>query len=124
MLSFIPIIGPIITGITSLFSKWFDVQTVKIQTDAAVKTVETQESTKIIQATHDDWGIRMARDIIIWPWAAWSGAIGWDTLIAKTHPEWMLHPVDVPPGATWGYIPYAVIVFLLGNIGINMWNRK
>lgn len=126
MLALIPILGPLIQGIaTPLFNvigQYFNTKVELAQTEAGVEKVETESSVNIIQATEGDWGIRLARDILIWPWALWSGAIGWDTLIAKTHPSWMLHPVAVPESVA--YMPYAVIVFLLGNIGLNMWKRN
>lgn len=119
MLSLIPILGPLIQGIitpiTGLVGKYFDD---KVETEK----VETEGSVAIIQATEIDWGVRLARDILMWPWCLWMGAIGWDTLIAESHPSWMLHPVRVPIGSE--YIPYAIVAFLLGNIGLNMWKRN
>jgi len=123
MLSFLPIIGPILqgligpifTGVSDILGKYWSNKTEILKT-------ETIGSVEIIKATETDWGVRLARDILIWPWAAWGGAIGWDSLIAKTHSDWMLHPVAVPEAIA--YMPYAVMVFLLGNIGLTMWKNK
>lgn len=132
MLAFLPLLGPllqgllgpIIGGVTSIFGKYWDSKVALARTDADVTKTETTASVNIIKATEEDWGVRLARDVLIWPWAVWGGAIGWDSLIAKTHPTWMLHPVDIPPGATWGYMPYAVVIFLLGNIGFEIWKKR
>ena len=123
MLSFLPIIGPLLQGLVGpifdgiggILGKYWDNKTQVLKT-------ETDGSVKIIEATKDDWGVRLARDVLIWPWAAWGGAIGWDSLIARSHPDWMFHPVAIPEAVA--YMPYAVIVFLLGNIGLNMWKNK
>jgi len=130
VLALLPILGPIIQGlIAPLFSGiggivstvlGSKVEALKVQADV-VKT-ETTTSAQIIKDTEDDWGIRLARDILIWPWAAWGGAIGWDSLIVKTHPGWMLHPVAVPDAVA--YMPYVVVVFLLGNVGLEVWKRR
>lgn len=130
MLSFLPILGPFIQGLiaplfngaATILGKYWDSQIASKKLDVDVLKTETQGSVEIIKATEQDWGIRLARDILIWPWAAWGGAIGWDSLIVKTHPDWMLHPVAVPEAVA--YMPYAVIVFLLGNIGLHMWKSK
>lgn len=126
MLSFIPFIGPIISGIItpiiSIFTKVQDKDIVAIKTAGEVTVAETQESTKVIQATEGDWGVRLARDVVIWPWCLWLGGYGWDTFVTERW-HWLYIGIADPPTSV-AYIPYAVLVFLLGNIGLNMWNRK
>jgi hypothetical protein len=46
----------------------------------------------------------------------------WDTIVAKRWPEWRFLVAEYPPAMD--YLPYAVVVFLLGNIGLNMWNKR
>lgn len=122
MLSWLPFIGPIIDGIVSIFTKLEDTKTVQLQTEAATVQAETQASVQIIQATQDDIGLRIMRDAICLPVAVWTCLIGWDTIIALRYPNWMFHVSNFP--VTVEYIPYAVLVFLFGNIGLNMWKRK
>src|SRR5690242_20191274 len=109
MLSFLPFIGPILDGIVKPVIGYF---TTKNNNATEILKTETDASARIIEAGKDDWGIRLARDFIIWPWAAWSGAIGWDYLIYRSHPTWIINPIaEVTPAIA--YMPYAVIVFLL-----------
>src|SRR6266704_5227031 len=126
MFAFLPIIGPIIQGIVSIFGKWQDTKlgTLKVQRESDV--AEAQVSEQIIHDTQDDIGLRFMRDLMIFPIVVWTTLLSWDTIIAESphipH-EWMWHLASFDKtGAP--YLPYAVIVFLLGNIGINMWKRK
>jgi len=127
MLAFLPIIGPIIQGISSIFTGYFN-STVQIkQANVQQDIAETQVSAQIIHDTQDDIGLRLMRDLVCFPVVLWSCLIGWDTLIADpaqiwiSH-DWMWHVANYPDSVS--YLPYAVLVFLLGNIGINMWSRK
>lgn len=131
MLSFLPIIGPFIQGliapvfqgVSGIFGKYWDSKVSIKKVEASELKTETEGSVQIIHETKDDWGVRLARDVVLWPWAAWMGMYGWDTLIAKSaYRDWMFHVADVPSDVA--YIPYAVMVFLLGNIGLNMWKNK
>lgn len=132
MLSFLPIIGPLIQGISGIFTSFFNAKVQIKQAEVSQTIAETQASTAIIQATQDSIGLRLMRDIVCFPVVVWSALIGWDTIIGARqsnglpwHPDWigyMFHVGNYPPSVS--YIPYAVMVFLLGNIGINMWSRK
>lgn len=115
MLSWIPLLGPIITGISSIFSGYF-------LEKSQIAVAETQASVQIIQATNDDVCLRILRDALCLPVVVWTFLIGWDTIVAKHYPGWMFKVADYPQSVA--YLPYAVVVFLLGNIGLNMWNRK
>lgn len=122
MLSWIPLLGPIIQGVSSIFTGYFSVKTVALQTASATTIAETQASVQIIHDTSDDICIRILRDgICLFP-VVWTAVVGWDTLMAYHYPKLMWHVPPYPPSLT--YLPYAVMVFLLGNIGLNMWNRK
>ena len=115
MLSWLPLIGPVVDGIVSIFTKMQDSKLQTLQT-------ETQASVQIIEATKDDIGLRIMRDAVCLPVVVWTALIGWDTIIALRYPQWMFHVSNFPE--TVEYIPYAVLVFLFGNIGLNMWRRK
>ncbi len=124
MLAFLPIIGPIIQGIVSIFTKMQDTKVEVLKTERGTEVEEAKVSAQIIQATQDDIGLRLMRDIMIFPVVVWTFLLSWDTIVAEsTFKDWMWHLASFEKtGAP--YLPYAVIVFLLGNIGINMWNRK
>ena len=123
MLAFLPIIGPIIQGITSIFGKWQDTKLGTLTVTREQDTAEAQVSAQIIHDTQDDIGLRLMRDLVCFPVVVWSCLIGWDTVIANTKfNPWMWHVANYPDSVA--YLPYAVLVFLLGNIGINMWSRK
>lgn len=114
----IPLIGPILQGVTSIFTSWTNKAISFRQADVS----EAQVSEKIIQDTKDDIPLRIMRDMICFPVALWCLAIGYDTLIAAYRPDLMY---IVPPfPETVGYLPYVVLTFLFGNIGLNIWNRK
>lgn len=132
MLGFIPLLGPIIQGISSIFSSFFNKEIAVVQAGAQVAISETQATTQIIHDTQDDILLRILRDAAILPVVAWTALIGWDTIIGARQSngqlwhhwasDWMFHVGDYPQSV--GYIPYAALVFLFGNIGFNMWKRK
>ena len=126
MLAFLPIIGPIIQGIVSIFTKVEDTKVEVLKTTQGTQVEESKVSAQIIATTQDDIGLRFMRDLLIFPIIIWTTLLSWDTIIAETphiDHDWMWHLASFDKtGAP--YLPYAVIVFLLGNIGINMWNRK
>lgn len=114
----IPLIGPIIQGITSIFSGYFSTKVEAIKADAQTAQVSEQ----IIKDTQDDIALRIMRDMIILPVSLWCFAIGYDTLIVAYWPQWMF---IVPPFPhTVAYLPYVVLTFLFGNIGLNFWKNK
>jgi len=90
------------------------------------EVAEAKVSAQIIHDTNDDIALRMMRDAAILPVVVWSMLIGWDTIIAYAPLIWLRdYKWSVPnyPGSV-GYLPYVVIVFLFGNIGLNIWKRK
>lgn len=127
MLSWIPLLGPIFQGISSLVGNFTNLAGVKLQTAAQTTIAETNASAQIIQATNDDILLRILRDAAILPVVVWSSLIGWDTIIGDpkqniiSH-DYMWHVASYPDSVQ--YLPYVVLVFLFGNIGLNMFNRK
>lgn len=118
MFSWIPLIGPILQGVTSIFSGFFSVKTAEIKAEVQSEAV----SEKIIRDTKDDIGLKIMRDMICLPVALWCFAVGYDTLIVGYWPNWMFL---VPPfPASVEYLPYVVLTFLFGNIGLNFWKNK
>ncbi len=126
MLSWIPIIGPILQGllgpIATMFGKFFDSKVAITQATLGAEVEETKVSAQIIKDTADDIGIRLMRDVVCLPVVVWSGLIGWDTIVAYRFPQYMWHVANYPMSVA--YLPYAVLIFLLGNVGFNAWKRK
>lgn len=121
LLGWLPILGPIVQAVTSIFSKIQDKEIVQIKADAEVTKVETESSTQIIHDTADNIGIRFARDLLIYPTIIWVDLIVWDKIVVLEHPNLVFSVADLPTSIA--YLPFAVATFLLGNIGINMFNR-
>lgn len=122
MLSWIPLLGPIIQGLlntgSAIYGKFKDTQ-------LGMRTAEVDEarvSAQIIHDTNDDIGLRILRDALCTPVVIWTMIIGWDTIVVRHNPE-LVYVVEKYP-ASVEYLPYAVIMFLLGNIGFNAWKRK
>src|SRR6266478_6340218 len=122
ILTWIPILGPIIEGVFGWLNKRQDNALELVKAGRTADLEESKIAANIIETTKDDIGIRLARDIIIFPVAVWTALIGWDTINALRFPGVMFH-VDKYPESV-AYLPYAVITFLLGNIGINAWKRR
>jgi len=122
MLSWIPILGPIIEGLVNIFNKKMDTDTVKYNAKLDADTADAQTAARIIETTKDDIGIRLTRDIVCFPVSIWAALIAWDTIVAIRFPSLMFHVEKFPTSVE--YLPYAVLTFLLGNIGINAWKRK
>lgn len=122
MLSWIPLLGPIIQGFTSIFTKWQDTKLGTLKVERSSDIEEAKVSAQIIQTTQDDILLRILRDAAIVPVVVWSTLIGWDTIIALRYPGLMFHVEKYPESVA--YLPYMVLVFLFGNIGLNMFNRK
>lgn len=122
MLSWIPFIGPVIQGFVSIFSKVEDTALGKYKVDGSVDVEGMKASAQIIQDTHQDISIRILTDgICLFP-VIWTMIIGWDTIMIRHYPEWCWIVEKYPPSVE--YLPYAVMVFLIGNIGVNAWKRK
>lgn len=122
MFGWIPILGPIFDGIVSIWKGYQQVDITKIKTAGTVTVEETKASANIIASTKDDICLRFLRDLVIAFPVFWFALIGWDTIWAEHDPSLMWHVANFP--TTLAYYPYAVLVFLLGNIGINMWSRR
>jgi len=122
MLGWIPFIGPILQGlfntVSNIYSKFKDTQLGMRQAEVE----EAKVSAQIIHDTNDDLGIRILRDAVCLPVVVWTMIIGWDTIMVHHYPD-LVFIVEKYPDSV-AYLPYAVLTFLLGNIGINAWKRR
>lgn len=120
LLGVIPVLGPIFQTVADTWSKHEDV-TLKKQQDVNKTAVDKQvdenkTDVTVIQtraqvaiAFKDDTGVRIIRDIVMFPIAIWTG--GYFYILTFPHGNWV---VDTPPAAMQ-YIPYAVIAFLFAT---------
>lgn len=125
VLGAIPVVG-------TIFSSFFNMKTQMAKINATTSIQEDQIAENNILATMGDVFVRVCRDIILAFGTTWFALGIWDTIIGARdragrlyHPwaaDYMWHIAEFPPQLS--YLPYAIIVFLLGAIGINMWNRK
>jgi hypothetical protein len=122
LLSWIPLIGPILQGVGSIVSNFTNLAAVKLQTGAQTDIATTQAAVQIIHDTNDDIGLRIMRDAaLVFP-VGWSALIGWDTIVSANWPWLMFHVNPYPPAVA--YIPYVAFAFLFGNIGFKIWKNK
>lgn len=120
ILGVIPILGPIFQALVDGWSKHEDV-TLKKQQDVNKTSLDKQidlnkTDVAIIQtranvaiAFKDDLGVKLIRDIVMFPAAVWTGCYFYT--LTFPHGTWI---VGTPPDAMQ-YIPYAVIAFLFAT---------
>lgn len=122
MLSWIPLLGPILQGLFStvgtVYGKYKDTEVAKRTAD----TADAQIGAHVIENNSQYLSIRIMTDAALIMPVAWSFLIGWDTIVAKRYPEWMFHVADYPQNVQ--YIPYGAFAFLFGVLGMNIWKRK
>lgn len=122
MFGLIPIIGPLFKMVMGIFGKYEDTQLGKYTVDGKVDVAAMQASANIIASTEDDVGVRLCRDLMIFLPSVWTALISWDTIVAIRFPGLMFHVAPYPPALE--YLPYAVVTFLLGAVGMTIWGRK
>lgn len=122
MLSWIPLLGPILQGLfstaSSMYGKFKD-------TEVAKRTADTEDArvgAQIIHDTNDDISLRIIRDAALLGPVVWSALISWDTIVALRYPELKFRVVDYPLAVQ--YIPYGAFAFLFGVLGMNIWKRR
>jgi hypothetical protein len=122
MLSWIPLLGPILQGlfstVSSIYGKFKDTQIEQIKGEV----VDAQTAAQIIHDTNDDIGLRILRDTaIVFP-VLWSAIIGYDTIITGHWSGWAWIVENYPPQVQ--YIPYSAFAFLFGLFGFKIWKGK
>lgn len=106
MFGWLPIIGPVIDGITSVIKGF---QNQKVQEGAQdVQVIQARAAVAI--AFKDDIGSRLARDLIMFPVSIWVFFTLWDSIFRNVIPHWTFRTLALPTNME--YIPYAVIAFL------------
>lgn len=122
MFGWIPIIGPIIDGIVSTVKSFFNYKTVQYKVDGSVDIEAMKTTADIINSTKDDIGVRLARDLILFPVAIWTSLITWDNIVVYMRPDLVWTVSKYPPGMEW--FPYMVLGFLFGLGALNFLKRR
>lgn len=121
MFAFLPIIGPIINGIinavTTIFTKQQDITIEKVKVGGQTRISDNQTDLGVIQARsavaiafQNDLGVKLCRDLIMFPIALWTACIAYVYTFESVIPAytWTVHALP----ESIAYIPYAVIAFL------------
>lgn len=121
MLSWIPLLGPIIDGIVSVFTKIQDKDIIQYKTDADVYKAQMVANNNITMAFIHDIPVRLARDMIMFPGALWCGLYLEGKIVEKMHPAWVwaVKPLDGP----MVYLPFILMSFFFGS-AVLTWTRK
>lgn len=121
LLGWIPIVGPIIDGVVSIFNKRSDVSLAKYKVDGQTNSELIQSNTQILLAFVNDIPVRIARDIIMFPGATWCGLFIWDKIVEIRYPEWVwgVRPLTAP----MDILPLALLTFFFGLSALNILKR-
>lgn len=124
ILSVLPIVGPIIQGVVDLFIKKADVdlqKSVDANKTALGKQIDAnktdvaiiQTRADVVMAFREDLGVKLMRDVIMYPVAVWTLVFYYCLTFKGLMPDHVWE-VGTPPEAMQ-YIPYAVIAFLFAS---------
>jgi hypothetical protein len=120
--TFIPVVGPIVDGIVTIFKNRSDakVATAKIDSDERVQTM--QASNSLVSLFVNDVMVRVCRDIIMFPGSIYCGTIIWDRWVEIRHPElvWGVKPLM----GSMELLPFALLTFFFGSAYLYWTQRK
>lgn len=121
LLGWLPVIGPIIDGVVSIFNKRQDTSVAKYKVDGEVDKELIQSNTSIVLAFVNDIPVRIARDIIMFPGSIWCGLYIWDKIVEKRYPGlvWVVHPLDGP----MTILPLALLTFFFGMSALGTFRK-
>lgn len=122
LLSLIPIIGPVIDGIVAVVKGRQDTSVKVAQIDADTTKVAMEASNDLTKAFIADVGVRVCRDIIMFPGSIYCATIIWDRFMDIRHPElvWGVLPLQ----GAMEYLPYALLTFFFGSAFLYYQRRK
>lgn len=121
LLGWLPVVGPIIDGIVSVFNKTQDTTVAKYRVDGEVDKELIQSNTQIILAFADQIPVRIARDVIMFPGSAWCGLFVWDKIVAHKYP-WLVWNV-APLSGPMLILPAALLAFFFGMSALGTFRK-
>lgn len=124
MLSWIPVVGPIIDGIVSIFkqktntdlAKQVDknkTEVEKLKSENATDLAVIQTRSSLLIAFKDDPGIRIARDLFMWPFVGWVFVKVNYLTFHNQLPGLVWDPLPIPEEIK--YMPYGIFAFLFAT---------
>lgn len=119
--SIIPILGPIFTGVVSIYKQKTDTEVTKIKMENDMTVEGMRDSNQLVTLFAGDVMVKVCRDIIMVPGSIYCGTIIWDRFMALRHPElvWGVLPLQ----GAMEYLPYALLTFFFGSSFL-FWKRK
>lgn len=119
--TFIPILGPIIDGMVSIYKQKTNTEVSKIKLDNEMTTEGMQASNQLVTLFANDAMVRACRDLIMVPGSVYCGTIIWDRFMSLRHPElvWGVLPLQ----GAMEYLPYALLTFFFGSAFV-YWKRR
>lgn len=116
MFAWLPIIGPIISGIVDVFKAKEDTKVKTLQTLSDQHNKDVAAVTSVVVVNSGKPEIRVLTTMLALPPVVWTGTIVWDKWIESRYPElvWGVNPLP----EVIGWLPYATMVFLLGAAAI------
>lgn len=113
MLAFIPILGPIVQGVTSVWSKYIDRDLAKIKDDSERIKLQHELTMSSTSKANAD----LQRDLLCFPVIIWTNMVIWDSIVVKNWKHLMINPVELPYPVS--LLPIAVLCYLFGNAWLN-----
>lgn len=126
MLAWLPIVGPIVQGllntVAGIYYKYKDTDVEKYKTDATVVQTQISASTHTLEVFRDDLGVKLSRDLIMFPGSVWCGLYLWDKIVAHHYPDLVFDvaPLDGP----LAILPHTLLIFFFGMAAMQIWSGK
>lgn len=119
--SIIPVFGPIIDGVVSIYKQKTNTDVTKIKMEDDFTVQGMQASNQLVNLFASDAMVKACRDIIMVPGSIYCGTIIWDRFMDLRHPElvWGVLPLQ----GAMEYLPYALLTFFFGSAFL-FWKRK
>lgn len=115
-LGWLPIIGPIIDGVVTIFSKAKDTDLAKYKIDGQLNVDAWKAANELTISFRDNISVRLARDIVMFPGSLWCGMYIWGRTWDIYWPQLVI-PVKALEGPM-EYLPYALMTFFFGMAAI------
>lgn len=112
LLGWLPVVGPIIDGITTVFGKFQDTKLGIYQVDSQTTIASWKAANDLTLGFKDSIPVRLARDMVMFPGALWCALYIWGRTWDIYEPSWVI-PVKSLDGPM-AYLPYALLTFFFG----------
>lgn len=119
--SLIPVLGPIIDGVVSIYKQKTDTDVTKMKINTEADVQYMQSTNQLVTTFASDAVVRACRDIIMVPGSIYCGTIIWDRFVNIRYPDWVWGVL--PLQGAMEYLPYALLTFFFGSAFL-YWKRK